>query len=92
MKKNVEIRKVTALYLESIKTDKWDYLTLPAHLTPVDVYRLIVEGNTIRNVAHAAIAQFGSVTGGLLSVVGHVSKSTEKAIRKGVEHAFAHAA
>jgi hypothetical protein len=89
--KKTEISKVTALYLESLKTDTWDYISLPAHLSPVDVYRLVVAGKTIRGVAFAAIAQFGSVAGGLLSVVGHVSKSTEKAIRKGVTHAFQHA-
>jgi hypothetical protein len=88
MQKNVEIRKVTASYLESLKTDTWDYITLPAHLQPVDVYKLIVAGKTIREVAYASIAQFGSVAGGLLSVVGHISKSTEKAIRKGVTYAF----
>ena len=88
MKINVEIKKVTAAYVESLKTDTWDYITLPAHLKPIDVYRLVTEGKTIREVAHASIAQFGSVSGGLLSVVGYVSKSTEKAIRAGVTYAF----
>jgi hypothetical protein len=88
MKINVEIKKVTAAYIESLKTDTWDYLTLPAHLKPIDVYKLVVEGKTIREVAYASIAQFGSVSGGLLSVVGHISKGTEKAIRMGVTYAF----
>jgi hypothetical protein len=88
MKKNVEIKRITAAYVESLKTDTWDYITLPAHLKPVDVYKLIVEGKTIKGVATAAMVQFGTVSGSLLSVVGHVSKTTEKAIRKGVTYAF----
>ena len=88
MKINVEISKVTAAYVTSLKTDTWDYLTLPGHLKPIDVYKLVKEGKTIRAVAYASIAEFGSVSGGLLSVVGHVSKATEKAIRMGVTYAF----
>ena len=52
------------------------------------MYSWTVEGKTIREVAYASIAQFGSVSGGLMSVVGHITKGTERAIRMGVTYAF----